>query len=356
MLDQPDYINQQDHHQVLASTQQLALQCQVAWDQTQSILLPSSYSHINRCVVAAMGGSHLGAQLINSVFYSSLKLPLIILNQYHPPAYIDSHTLVIATSYSGNTEETLSFVSQALQQQAKIICICSGGKLQQFAQKHSLPLYVFDSNHNPSRIPRYGSGYLIMSQLSFLSQIKAIQVSSSAIKQLISTIKHHNTLYLPSIPTASNPAKTLAQQLHQKLVVLVAAEHLLGSAYIFKNQLNESAKNFAVLFSIPELNHHLLESLSHPNTNSHHLLFLFFTSPQYFTRNQSRFDITQTIVTNQHIPTTTYTPTTSSKLDQAFETLTFTSYVAIYLSILNHVDPGPNPWVDQLKQQLKHLS
>lgn len=353
MLDDSQAILKQDHLQVIKSTQLLADQCQQAWEDTQNIHLPSHYSDINHVVVAGMGGSHLGAQLINSVFDHKLNLPLIIKHQYSPPGYVNEHTLVIATSVSGNTEETLTFVDQALQKKAKIICISSGGKLADFAKTNQLPAYIFDPKHNPSGIPRYGSGYLFISQLVFLSKVGAIALVKSDVDSIVSTLHHHMSQFGIDNPTDQNPAKQIATQINNHAVIIVASEHLVGSAYIFKNQLNESAKQFAALFSIPELNHHLLESLSHPKSNTDNLHFVFFGSNLYSAKNQKRFDITTDIIKKQGIATSTLKLQSQTQLAQAFEALALSSYIAIYSATLNQVDPGPNPWVDDLKQRLK---
>lgn len=353
VLDNVDKIKQEDKKGVLKATEMLADQCQQAWDETSAINIPDDYKDVDNIVVGAMGGSHLGAQLINSVYRTSLKQPLIVQNQYGPPGYVDENSLVLATSFSGNTEEVLSFAKAAQAKKAKIICITSNGKLAEFAKANNLPVYIFESKYNPSKIPRYGSGYLFISQMVFLSKIGTIELGENDIKEIISTLRAQKDKYTLTVPEDENPAKQLATKLQNKVPILVASEHLTGSAYIFKNQINESAKNFAALFEIPELNHHLLEGLAHPESNKQTLNFLFFESNLYHERNQKRHAITQDVIRQQKITTTSFKPTSESQLTQAFETLAFTSYTALYLSILNSVDPGPNPWVDYLKNKLR---
>jgi len=353
MLDQTDTIKASDKSGVLESTKLLADQCRQAWQETRALSLPEDYRQVHSAVVAGMGGSHLGAQLINSVFSPSLKAPLLIVNEYQAPGYVGPDTLVLATSYSGNTQETLDFVKLALEKQAKIVCISSGGQLEAFAHEHSLPFYSFDSQNNPSRIPRYGSGYLFIAQMVLLAKAGIITLTNQEIDQITSVLSSSQAFYDLDVPSDQNLAKQLANQLHQKAVVLVASEHLAGSAYIFKNQLNESAKHFAVMFKIPELNHHLLEGLAHPQDLSSNTIFTFFDSQLYHPQNQTRYLVTSEIIAKQGFEQFSFKPQSQAPLSQAFETLAFTSYVAIYLSLLNQVDPGPNPWVDELKSRLK---
>lgn len=353
MLDDQEAIIKQDTRGVLQATEMLADQCQQAWDETQSITLPPDYHEITNVVVAGMGGSHLGAQLINSVFRPTLTVPISIQNQYTPAGYVNYQTLVIATSFSGTTEEVLNFVQAAHQKKAKIVCISSGGPLAQIAQENHYPHYNFLSKYNPTRIPRYGYGYAFISQLSFLSKVGVLQFSQSDLDDIVTILQDQKSKFSLSVALAENPAKQLAISLQNRTAMLVASEHLIGSAYIFKNQINESAKQLAVLFEIPELNHHLLEGLARPTNNSNTLSFVFFESDHYYSKNQKRYQITADIIKQQNIPFNIFHPESQSPLTQAFETLAFTSYTAFYLSILNQVDPGPNPWVDYLKEKMK---
>lgn len=352
-LDDQAAIIAQDELGVLKATKLLAKQCIQAWEETSQINIPDSYQNPDQVVVAGMGGSHLGAQLINAVFYDRIKAPLIIQNKYTIPGYVGKNTTVLATSFSGNTEEVLEFVTSSHRQGANIIIICSGGELLDFAKSHNLPYYSFESTYNPSRIPRYGSGYLFIAQMVFLTKLKVIEFTKVEFDAIIDVITDQTKKFDTDVSTLQNPAKLLAQKLVNHQAILVASDHLVGSAYIFKNQINESAKQFSTMFEIPELNHHLLEGLEHPSINHKALEFIFFKSNLYHPRVQARYTITQKIINQQKIATESFTPTTATSLTQAFETLVFTSFTALYLSILNGVNPGPNPWVDFLKNELK---
>lgn len=355
MLDNPKAILEQDKLGVIQATRLLPKQCQQVWDETRDLEIPAEYSDINRVVVAGMGGSHLGAQLIQAVYASELKQPIIIQNEYTPPAYVDANTLVLATSFSGNTEEILEFTNKSLKVGAKVIVISAGGKLEQLATDNQLPHYVFESTHNPSRIPRYGSGYLFTAQLAILSKVGVINFDDNHLAAIVEVLEQSAKRFDIEIDSSDNLAKKLAEQIQDRTVLLVASEHLYGSAYIFKNQINESAKQLAALFAIPELNHHLLEGLAHPKSNPDNLSFVFFDSNLYHPRNQARYGITQEVIDKQDIDTHVFKPLAETRLLQAFEVLSFTSFTALYISILNQVDPGPNPWVDYLKAELAKL-
>lgn len=355
MLDDPKLIDKYQVQDVFTALEKLDLQSIQAWQETKKIPLPNDYHQIQNIVVAGMGGSHLGAQLINSLYNQKLKIPLTIQHQYHTPGFTNKNTLFLATSFSGNTEETLEQVKSAHQQKAKIFCISSGGKLSQFAKNNNLPCYVFDSSYNPSKIPRYGSGYLFFSQLNIIARLGLIDLPEKQVKKIISQIKSTNQLYLFHKKTNDNPVKQLALSLHRHNIIIFASQHLTGSAYILKNQLNESSKNFACMFEIPELNHHLLEGLKHPFDNKKSFAFLNLESQLYNSRNVSRFDITKELLTKMGYHHYSFSPQSTSPDLQAFETLVFSGFLAVYLGLLNQESPGPNPWVDLLKNKLSQL-
>lgn len=355
MLDDVKKMKKLDTRHVISATELLYKQC---IDTYKNI---SSYDvrvdkKIQNVLALGMGGSHLGADLIMSVFERDIKVPMAIVSDYNVPGHVDEHTLVLATSYSGNTEEVLECVELCRQRGANILVLTTGGNLEQYAKQHNLALYTFTSDHNPSGIPRYGSGYLFISQLMMLVKAGVIDVSEQDIMSAINAIKKASKQYGIDVPEKSNKAKQMARMLEKSIVILVASEHLNGSAYIFKNQINESAKQLSTLFHIPELNHHMLEGLEHPEENKDILQFVFIESHLYHARNQYRYNITRDIIAKQGIQETSFSPVSNTKITQAYETVAFTSYVGLYLSMLHQIDPGPNPWVDYLKNELKKFS
>lgn len=352
MLNDASKMRNQDKLNVIESTESLFKQCQQTWEDCKLVKLPDSYKSVNKIVLVGMGGSHLGGNFIQAVFKSSLKVPLIIESDYSAPEYIDHNTLLIACSYSGTTEEVINFLEDSLDKSPKVIVISSGGDLKNIAEKIQAPAYIFNSTHNKSKIPRYGSGYMFISLLSLLNQAGLIDLNEEEIIKSFEILKNSNEKFGLDVPKVNNPAKKMAVGIQGKFVILVASEHLVGSSYIFKNQLNESSKNFSTMFEIPELNHHLLEGLAHPAEFKACAEFVFIESNLYHSRNQKRHEITKEIIKKQGIEVDSYKTTQPTRIGQAFEILAFTSYTALYLSILNQVDPGPNPWVDYLKTTL----
>ena len=170
MLDNISQIKKLDTQNMLGSLQSLGKQAEQVWQQAKGLKIPIDYKKVNRVVVCGMGGSAIGADVVRSVFASELKIPVQIVNDYSPPAFVDNKTLVIASSYSGNTEEVGNALKLAKVRKAKLIIISAGGNLQTFAKKNKIPAFIFTTENNPCNSPRMGLGYSIIGQLALFSK------------------------------------------------------------------------------------------------------------------------------------------------------------------------------------------
>ena len=143
----------------------------------------------------------------------------------------------------------------------------------------------------------------------------------------------------------------LAEKLTGKIPVIVCAEHLSGNAHILANQINESAKQIALYFFLPELNHHLLEGLTFPKANRRDLFFLFFNSDNYFSRNQRRLKLTEEVLAKQKIKYRHF-ELTGTRLEEAGQLLVLGSLLSYRLALVNGVEPAKIPWVNYFKRRL----
>ena len=126
-----------------------ASQCGSAWEEALTFHLPAEYARVERVVVVGMGGSAIGGDLLADLASLEDAPPIAVSRDYHAPSYVDEGTLVIACSYSGNTEETLSAFGQALSSGAKVVAVTSGGKLAAEARESDIPCFVFDYQGEP---------------------------------------------------------------------------------------------------------------------------------------------------------------------------------------------------------------
>lgn len=334
-------IKKLDKSNLLSSIELLDKQCAAAWRDVKKIKIPKNYRRVENIIVSGMGGSALGAHLIGALFADQLRRPLEIVRGYTLPTYVGPKTLLILSSYSGNTEETLAAAHEGQKRKAKILGLSTGGALAIFLRRNNYPAYIFKPTYNPSNQPRMGLGYSIFGQLGFLAKCGAIKINEQEIKKIIATL-------------ASKPrsAEKISDALKNKIPIIVASEFLLGNGHIMANQINENAKCFAMYFELPELNHHLMEGLKNPVANKKNLIFFLLNSDLYLPRNQKRYKILKIVLAKNKINFVEYRPAAKTKLLQVFEMLSLGSYLSFYLAMSYNLDPAPVPWVNFFKKEL----
>lgn len=355
-LDSLEAIQKIDRSNVLGSIQALANQIEDTWEQISKLKLTINSEKIKQVVVTGMGGSTLGPDIVRTLFKQQLSVPFEIVNDYKLPAYVGPETLVIASSYSGTTEETVAALESAQKKQAQILIITTGGILANQAKQHNYDHYIIKPNHNPSNQPRMALGYSTLAVMALMRQLNLLSISEEEINSVIASVRLMNQQFDVEIPQQNNQAKQLAFQIIGRIPVFVAAEHLEGAVHVWQNQFNENSKTYAEYRVIPELNHHLMEGLSFPMTNDHTFYFVLFQSELYHPRNQKRVRITQQVIEQAGIESEMIKLTSQSPLEQVFEMLVLGSYTNFYLAILQGVDPTPIETVDFFKEQLQQES
>lgn len=351
-LDNLKQIKKLDPAKVLSSIQLLPKQIEDGWRQAESIKVNRRFKP-QQVIINGMGGSGLPAYFIQAVLADELKIPLTVLNGYQLPGWINSQTLYIVQSYSGDTEEPLSTLGLAQKKKAKIFALTSDGKLGKLIDHRQLNGLVFNPQYNLCGQPRIGLGYAIITLLAVFKKYNLLKIKDSQIKQLIKFLKQIDQEFNITVNRKENSAKRAAEHIQGLLPYAVASDFLSANAHILANQLNENAKTLAAYFVIPEMNHHLLEAFSFPRTDLKKLIFFFLESNLYHPRNIERIKITKHILRKNKINYISYRLQGKDKLSQAFEALMLGSYVSYYLAILNKVNPAAIPWVDYFKAQLK---
>ncbi|KKP89196.1 MAG: Bifunctional phosphoglucose/phosphomannose isomerase [Berkelbacteria bacterium GW2011_GWA2_35_9] len=346
-------IKKLDTQNMISSIEEMPLQVQEAWGQAQNIKLDYRAKNIKNILVAGMGGSALGARIIKALFQKELKVPIDIYNDYSIPAFVNKDTLFIASSYSGDTEETLDALEKAIIKTKMIISIGSGGKLIERSKELNIPFYHIKPSHNPCNQPRMAVAYSIIGQLAFFDKIGLISLSNDWNNNIIKLLESNNNNYSLKINPNHNLTQELAAKIYGKIPVIVSSEHLVGAIYTSRNQFNENSKNYADYHIIPELNHHILESLSFPKSNSKNLVIVIINSKFFDKRNQKRLKITSEIAIKNKIEVEYVNLFGETKVEEVFESIHFFAYVIYYLAMLNGCDPSFIPWVDLFKKKMK---
>jgi glucose/mannose-6-phosphate isomerase len=352
-LDNPKTYLKYDQGHVFESISLLPEQISTAWSAPH---FSSTSTKIDHIVISGMGGSALAGRIILSLSQFLLKTPLEIINNYRLPAYTNPKTLVILSSYSGNTEETLSCAKDALRQKAEAVVITTGGKLQKLAERYQLPLVLINPTGNPSGYPRLGIGSSLGGTLAILKHYQLTSLTDQDLDRLYQHLRLTIKNILPEVSLKNNSAKQIAQKLADQIPVLIAANHLTGTTHAIKNMLNENAKTFAICFDLPELNHHLLEGLSFPKNLKQNLHFILLDSSLYPDAIKNRLEITKTVFEKLGFPVTVIKPDSRQPLEEATESLLFGALFSYYMALINQTNPGPIPWVDYFKKELEKTS
>jgi glucose/mannose-6-phosphate isomerase len=329
----------------------LAEQVHMAWHDAQEVAIPKTYAKVKHIVVVGMGGSALGAHVLQDLFQKKGKMPFSIVRDYSIPAWVGTDALVILSSYSGTTEEVLAAADDARKKKAKLLVIAAGGTLAAWAKKHEVPAYIFTPG-DLAKQPRLGIGFSFAGILGLLARAGISLAKEEDIRRAISAMAEVTDLCANDVAFDENPAKQVAAAIAEKHVLVVGAEHLGGNAHIFANQINETGKQFATYFVLPELNHHLLESFSHPKDFSKNTAMLFLHSSLYHPRTRKRFTVTADMGEEIGIHVVDYVARGKDLLEEACEVLQFSSYVSWYLAMMNKEQTTAIPYVDAFKEMM----
>ena len=352
LLDSFEEIKKIDRSNVYGSIIELPKQCIHAFEEASKVEVPESYFDVENIVMCGMGGSGLGARIIESAFRKQLRKPLYRINDYDLPGFVDLHTLVFVSSYSGNTEESISNARRAIEKGAKVIAIADSGKLLDFAKEFELPFYNIDPKFNPSNQPRMAIGYSVIGQLVLASKCGLIDFDESEIQKIVAILDDVIDKYKIEVPFDQNPAKKTASDLINSIILFFSAEHLVGATHTVNNQFNENTKILTFDFVIPELNHHLMEGLKNPDFVKNQVSVYLFKSSLYTDHIIKRFDITSEVIEKNGMKKYEYVATSETILSQVFEIIQFGSFLNFYLSMLYNQDPTPIPWVDYFKKRI----
>lgn len=335
------------NNSVIASVKALPEQFLQAWEESGRITFPDSYSKIENVVICGMGASGLPGHIVTSVFQT--KIPVVLVNDYYLPTWAGPKTLVFLSSYSGDTEETISCFKEAHDRGCLITGATTGGELGKLLTTEGIPFYKYDPKHNPSGQARMGLGYEVFGQLGIFYKLGVLDGVNTLDIEVTRAIEDLKGLR----GQIESRGKDLGQRTKGNIILVFAAEHLIGNAHVFANQLNETSKNLAAWFALPEANHHLLEGLKNPKVP---VLAIFLDSSAYSAPAKKQLEITQDVVKKNSHQTYVYTPGATIKIGQAMEILYLSSYSSILLAELSGENPLEISWVDYFKAKLQKPS
>lgn len=340
MLDDVNTISQKDPQDALG----------VAGDQWQYFskafdaeFVP--HAEVHNIVWAGMGGSALPAVIIQS--WPKTTVPFEISRDYDIPPHVSKDTLFIASSYSGNTEETLSALGQAEERGAQIVVIAAGGKLAAWADEKQYPLFAIPSGIQP----RMATFYFVNAFCAIVKDLGITEASADELAQTGDWLQQEIAAFAVDVKEEENLAKQIAQKLVGKTTVVYAGPKLWPAANKWKITMNENAKNAAWSNAYPEFNHNeFIGWSSHPVEKPFAVVEI--RSGLEHERVQKRFEVTERLLSGMRPSPIVIEPKGETLLQQLAWAFALGDFVSIYLGILNGVNPTPVELVEKLKVEL----
>ncbi len=348
-LDDSTRFGELDPSGMLDHIGQLPHQCRRAWALAQELEWPSAHSPVRHVAILGMGGSAIGGALLRGLVVGDCAVPITIVRDYTLPASVrGSDCLVIGCSYSGNTEETLSALAEALERGTRPVAITTGGKLAALAQERGIPLLRFDYRSQP----RAALGYSFTLLLGLFCRLGLAPDHSADLEEAIRVMEAWQDEIGPEVPTARNAAKSLASQLADRLPVAIGAGFLVAVANRWKTQFNENSKHWAFFGALPEFHHNTVVGLGIPPHVRERALALMLRSDLDYLRVQARWEVTRELFQRECVAAETFRGRGESRLAQMLSLIHFGDYVSFYLAMLNGVDPTPVETIVFLKRRL----
>lgn len=303
---------------------------------------------IAKIVIVGMGGSALAALTAKSWLDQELTIPFEVIRNYSIPEYVDYNTLVIASSYSGNTEETLSGLQQARDKNAQIAIISAGGKLKDLAEKHDIANVVLPGGLPQRMTLIYGLRALtaLLGHFSVLNFDRFAEIADTA-----DWLGEQTKLWTPDVSTDKNYAKQLALMAVGKTPIFYGGPLMAPIAYKWKISWNENAKNVAFWDEYPEFNHNeFMGWASHPVEKPFAVFDL--VSNLENPRILKRFEVSDRLLSGKRPKATTVDIKGKTAIEQLLWGSILADFVSIYVAILNGVDPTPVLLIEKLKKEL----
>ncbi len=348
ILDDERSIAQLDSDNMAGQIAGFPAACTTAWEQAQEVSLPRGYGSANSVVILGMGGSAISGDLARTLGAASASVPIEVVRGYCVPGHVDRKTLVIAISFSGNTEETLSAFTAAFQVNAHLIAIASGGALLERAHAAGVPCYSIQAASQP----RAALPHLYLPIIHALTSLSIITCPAAVISESIEFVAAQAEFFALDVPERRNPAKQLARALHGRIVSIYGSEFLGEVARRWKTQLNENSKQWAEFEQLPEANHNTVVGYRFPADHTGAVCVVQLASLLYHERTRIRLQVTGELLDAAGIANRTVTVQGPTPLAQQLNAILLGDYVSYYLAILNGVDPTPVAPIDYLKAQL----
>lgn len=320
-------------------------QIEFAWNNEVKISNINA-TEISNIIVSGLGGSAISADLMRNFLGDELSVPYIVNRNYNLPKFANKNTLFIASSYSGNTEETISALHQAIKLGCKIVCITTGGEVEEIARMNNLSCIKVQ----PGFQPRYALGLSFFSLLKVFQEIKLIGNQNSVVEKILSNWKTNGSKFTKE----GNEAITFAESLVGFIPVIYSVSDSTNSVgYRFKCQVNENAKLHAFHHEIPEMNHNEIIGWESYQEKQFHAKIVNIVDETYHSQIQKRFSILKDIFSKTGVEIISIKSNEENFKVRLLDLIYLADWISYYLGVLRGFDPSEIDNIHTLKEKLK---
>lgn len=300
-------------------------------------------------VLAGMGGSAIGADLVAAYLAPALPVPLVVWRGYDLPASAGRDALVILSSHSGNTEETLSAFDAARRSGARLLAITTGGELARRCDLEGVPVWRFEHRGQP----RAAVGFSFALILAALHRLGLTQEAGAEIHIAAEAMRLQQQDLRAETPVARNPAKRMAGQFLDRFPLIIAGGLLAPVARRWRTQIAEVAKAVAQFEELPEADHNMVAGVGHPEPLITRTMAVFLRASLDSPRLAARVEATRQVLMVEGFNTDVIEAAGDTRLAQQWTCLHYGDYAAYYLAMDYGVDPTPVAAIEDLKSRLR---
>ncbi len=347
LLDDPVSIQTADGSGMLAVAGTLGEQLQHGFTLGKGAGGLPSPEGIGNVVVCGMGGSGVTGDVLRATLSRTLRVPIVTTKGYVLPSFCGPDTLVLAVSYSGNTEETVAAYREAITRRCRVVVIASGGALLAAARENGVPTIPVSPD---VLAPRAALGYLVGAALAVLERVGLGAAGGAEVETVQETLDHLVARVEPAQPVESNSAKQIAAWLRGATPLVWATEGVSEAAAVrWKTQLNENAKVPAFWGVLPEVDHNEVEGWFGEGNEPYRVIILRneAEAPRMHVRVRATVDAMAAV----GLETREVWAEGSSPLEQTLSLILVGDFVSIYLAVLRGIDPTPIPILTGLKER-----
>ncbi|RLE82027.1 MAG: bifunctional phosphoglucose/phosphomannose isomerase [Thermoprotei archaeon] len=358
MLDDLDSVHRIDKNDMYSLMIEFPRDLKRAFEEASRVDIPDEvkvadktirYQEPKEVIVCGMGGSSIGGEIVRDYVWDKIKISYRVVRGYHLPASVDSCSLVFVVSYSGNTEETLSCLREAIEREAMVVGITSNGEMERILTKVNAPLFKVKKGYPP----RAAVAFLTAPIFTVLEKMNLIKIDSSELEETFNILSKLREKLDVSSPLGENPAKRLALGLYGTLPFVYSYTPYSSIGLRFKTQLNENCKIHAKFEELPELDHNEIMGWYDVTIPNHFLSVVFLRGPEEEDTIRARVEFLYDILVKKKIRVFNVVAEGTTRLASMFSLLYICDMATFYLAILRGIDPLPVQLISELKKFLE---